>query len=135
MATHENETMTELEAHRDFSAVLASFVISWGFHAQDKEARASGMDAHREMNRRRAQDEYPDPDQRATHMTGWDARYNAEIAQLRSNAKDLAEMAEASEGGILTITKVQRTSASLAKYLPKELIDMAKKARRLNIID
>ena len=87
------------------------------------------------MNRRRAQDEYPDSDQRATHMTGWDARYNAEIAQLRSNAKDLAEMAEASEGGILTITKVQRTSASLAKYLPRELIDMAKKARRLNIID
>ena len=45
MATLGNETMTELEAHRDFSAVLASFVISWGFHAQDKEARASGMDA------------------------------------------------------------------------------------------
>ena len=52
MAPDGNETMTELEAHRDFSAVLASFVISWGFHAQDKEARASGMDAQREMNRR-----------------------------------------------------------------------------------
>jgi hypothetical protein len=93
------------------------------------------MDANREMNRRRAQDEYDDPEQRATFMTGWDARYNAEIAQLRSNARDLAEMAEASEGGILTITKAQRTRAGLAMYLPRELIDMAKKARRLNIID
>ena len=52
-------------------------------------------------------------------MTGWDARYNAEIAQLRSNAKDLAEMAEASEGGILTITKVRRTVRALPSICPR----------------